>query len=311
MKAAAVFLTLALSLGVPTSQSNGQATLNEAIAGGYVQTNQPTSAPGGAAGPTVGQANAPVGQTTPPLDQAGPPGGQGEPQPGAPAGPVTVTRVKVSISAYREILEVIQPYLLNSLQEQGDIELAQDDAEWSIEVVTTPIVDDEKNVTALGLSIVIQQHWPHAQMMGALEQACRYFVQTGYLRGQPLQREMERLIHGTQIVPKPKGLAVVAKHRMAIVTPENLAQACQDIVKTFREERAKAQAQPSGSVAESSERITGPVAARNPGGPFGDAPQSPAGPRQRDTEGHALARAVLRPDLPASLGHDALNDAEP
>lgn len=255
MKAAAVFLTLSLSLGVPTSQSNGQATLNEAIAGGYVQTNQPASPQGGAPGPSVGQANAPVGQ-------AGPSGGQVEPQPSAPPAPVTVTRVKVSISAYPEILEVIQPYLLEPLQEQGDIQLAQDDAEWTIEVVTTPLVDDEQNVTAVGLSFVIQRRWPHAQMMGALEQACRYFLQTGYLRGQQLERDMYRLIRGTQIVPKPEGLAVVAKHRMAIVRPENLAGACRDVVRTFREERAKAQGQPSDAATLSSQRITGPAVAR-------------------------------------------------
>jgi hypothetical protein len=49
---------------------------------------------------------------------------------------------------------------------------------------------------------------------------------------------------------------------MAIVRPENLAGACRDVVRTFREERAKAQGQPSDAATLSSQRITGPAVAR-------------------------------------------------
>jgi hypothetical protein len=74
-------------------------------------------------------------------------------------------------------------------------------------------------------------------MLEALAQACRYFVATGYLRDQPLEYHMNRLLRGVTALPQSDELVVVSKHKMCVILPDKLPQACFDIVTALEKER--------------------------------------------------------------------------
>jgi hypothetical protein len=244
MKTAAVILTGILTAGV-FAQGYNQTGMNQAVAAGIAQPEQP-----------AGQAESAASPTPPSV-------GLGKPPTNPPAEPMTATRVKVNLSGNPEILEALRPALTAPFHALGDVQIVQDDPDWTIEIITTPLIDENQKLAAVGLSFVIQQHWPHNKMMLALAQACRYFLATGYLRGQELEYEMARLLRGTQVVPKPEGLAVVFKHRMAVVTPDKLGAACQDIVNTFNQQRVQAEAQYSNATDQPSTGIADAQVARN------------------------------------------------
>ena len=160
--------------------------------------------------------------------------------PDASAPPVDnrpVVKVKVAVSAAEEIAGKIQEYIAVQFQSLGDVRLVADDPDWSIEVVTTQLQDADGTLRALGLSFVIQRHGPHLAMLEALAQACRYFVATGYLRDQPLEYHMKRLLRGVTALPQSNDLVMVSKHKMCVILPDKLPQACYDIVTALEKER--------------------------------------------------------------------------
>jgi hypothetical protein len=168
-----------------------------------------------------------------------------------PASSQPAVKVKVTVSAAEEIARQIQEYIAVQFQSLGDVQLVAEDPDWSIEVVTTQLQDGDGTLRALGLSFVIQRHGPHVAMLEALAQACRYFVATGYLRDQPLEYHMQRLLRGVTALPLSNDLVVVSKHKMCVILPDKLPQACYDIVSALEEERfdrtagSKSQRKPS------------------------------------------------------------------
>ena len=145
--------------------------------------------------------------------------------------------VTVKVSAHEDVRAPICEYLATGLRSLGDVQLVQEDPDWTIEVITTRLEDPNGALQAVGLSFVVEQHGPHMMMLEALAQACRYFIETGYLRCQRLDHDMRRLLEGVAVLPKPKRLSLVAKHRMTVVTPDRLPQACREIVTCFDAQR--------------------------------------------------------------------------
>jgi hypothetical protein len=154
-------------------------------------------------------------------------------------GPVQVAppaRVKLDISAQEDIKSLIQRAVGAELQSRG-VQVVEGDADWTIGVVTTRLGGADGTTVAVGLSYIIEQHGIHMRMMLALAQACRYFLSTGLLRDAPLEKDMQMLLRGVEVIPKPESLSVVSQHRMCVVTPDRLPQVCHDVVTAFDAER--------------------------------------------------------------------------
>ncbi len=166
----------------------------------------------------------------------------GTPAPAGPGGtavapPPAPAKIKLDISARDELKDAIRQQLTTELQTRGPVQFVENDADWTLGVVTTELTDAKGTTVAMGLSFIVERHGVHAQMLRALAQACRYFLATGLLKDAPLERDMQLLLQGVKELPEPQGLAVVSQHKMCVITPDRLAQACHDMVVVFDTER--------------------------------------------------------------------------
>lgn len=155
----------------------------------------------------------------------------------AVAAPPVPAKIKLDISARDELKGAIRQHLATELQAQGPVQFVENDAEWTLGVVTTELADAKGTTVALGLSFIVERHGVHTKMLQALAQACRYFIATGLLKDAPLERDMRLLLRGVEVLPDPEGLAVVSQHKMCVITPDRLPQACRDMVVVFDAER--------------------------------------------------------------------------
>jgi len=162
----------------------------------------------------------------------------GTPAPAGPAGPAnapqaTPAKVKLDISAGDQLKASIRQLLSTELQARSPVQLVDSDADWTIAVVTTELKNADGETAAMGLSFIVEQHGVHMKMMLALAQACRYFIATGLLKDAPLEADMQLLLQGVEAIPKPESLAVVSQHKMCVITPDQLPQACRDVIVGF------------------------------------------------------------------------------
>jgi hypothetical protein len=171
-----------------------------------------------------------------------------------------VVKVKVNVSASEEIQSQIQEYLAVQFDSLGDVQMVQENPDWTIGIVTTKLTDSSGAMRALGISFVIQQHGPHMQMLQALAQACRYFVSSGLMRDQALEYQMKRLLMGVSVLSEGNDLVVVTKHQMSVILPDKLPQACFDIVSALEKERF-AETESAGAAAQSVSNDPGPTGA--------------------------------------------------
>jgi hypothetical protein len=148
-----------------------------------------------------------------------------------------LVKVKVAVSAPAEIKDQIQQYIEVQLRSLGDVQVVEAAPDWTLQIVTTQLTDANGTLQALGLSFLIEQHGPHMEMLQALAQACRYFVATGRIQDPSLEDHMKRLIMGTEALPKADDLVTVRKHKMSVILPDKLPQACYDIVSALEAER--------------------------------------------------------------------------
>ncbi|RPJ39074.1 MAG: hypothetical protein EHM35_03190 [Planctomycetaceae bacterium] len=165
----------------------------------------------------------------------------GTPAPGdtggmAVAAPPAAARIKLDISAREELKNAIRQHLTMELQAQQPVQFVESDPDWTLGVVTTELTDANGATVAVGLSFIVEQHGIHATMLKALAQACRYFLATGLLKDAPLERDMQLLLRGAEVLPEPEGLAVVSQHKMCVITPDRVPQACSDMVAAFSAE---------------------------------------------------------------------------
>jgi hypothetical protein len=152
----------------------------------------------------------------------------------APPGPA---KIKLDISARDEIKGAIRQHLATELQARGPVQFVDNDPDWTLGVVTTELTDANGAMVAVGLSFIVERHGIHTKMLLALAQACRYFIATGLLKDAPLERDMRLLLRGAEALPKPEHLAVVSQHKLCVITPDRLPQACHDMVAAFDAER--------------------------------------------------------------------------
>jgi len=162
----------------------------------------------------------------------------GTPAPAGQAGPAntpqaTPAKVKLDISASDELKAAIRQSLATELQSRSPVQLVDSDADWTIAVVTTELKNADGETAAMGLSFLVEQHGIHMKMMLALAQACRYFIATGLMKDAPLEADMRLLLQGVDAIPKPESLAVVSQHKMCVITPDQLPQACRDVIVGF------------------------------------------------------------------------------
>jgi len=162
----------------------------------------------------------------------------GTPAPAGPAGPANApqaapAKIKLDISARDELKASIRQLLSTELQSRSPVQLVDSDADWTIAVVTTELKNADGETAAMGLSFLVEQHGIHMKMMLALAQACRYFIATGLMKDAPLEADMRLLLQGVDAIPKPESLAVVSQHKMCVITPNQLPQACRDMIAGF------------------------------------------------------------------------------
>lgn len=184
----------------------------------------------------------------------------GNPAPAEPIGPANApqaapAKVKLDITAREELKAVIQELISKELQSGGAVQIVDKDADWTFSVATTELKDAKGATAAVGLSMVVEQHGLHMKMLLALAQACRYFIATGLMKDAPLESDMRMLLNGVEAMPKPDSLAMVSQHKMCIIAPTQLAQACHEMVGAFDAQRL-------GTVAgtESAAKPSAPVA---------------------------------------------------
>ena len=137
----------------------------------------------------------------------------------AVAAPPAAARIKLDISAREELKGAIRQHLTMELQAQQPVQFVESDPDWTLGVVTTELTDANGATVAVGLSFIVERHGIHAKMLKALAQACRYFLATGLLKDAPLERDMQLLLRGAEVLPEPEGLAVVSQHKMCVITP--------------------------------------------------------------------------------------------
>ncbi|MBN2129480.1 MAG: hypothetical protein JW741_08285 [Sedimentisphaerales bacterium] len=163
--------------------------------------------------------------------------GQDAVAPAQPADYRPVVKVKITVSAAEEIKSQIQEYMAVQFESLGDVQMVQDNPDWTIGIVTTKLTDSSGTMRALGISFLIQQHGPHMQMLQALAQACRYFVASGRMSDQALEYQMKRLLMGVSVLSEGDDLVIVTKHQMSVILPDKLPQACFDIVSALEKAR--------------------------------------------------------------------------
>jgi hypothetical protein len=166
----------------------------------------------------------------------------GNPAPAGPVGPVNApqaapAKIKLDITARDELKAVILELLTKELQSGGPVQIVDKDADWTVSVATTELKDAKGTTAAVGLSMVVEQHGIHMKMLLALAQACRYFIATGLMKDAPLESDMRMLLNGVEAMPKPESLATVSQHKMCIIAPNQLAQACHEMIAAFDAQR--------------------------------------------------------------------------
>lgn len=162
--------------------------------------------------------------------------------PGTTPGPVVAepqapAKVKLDIRARDELKGKILQCITTELQLRPEVQVVENDADWTLEIVTMELADASGATAGVGLSFIVERHGLHTKMLLALAQACRYFIATGLMQDAPLERDMKMLLHGVDVLPKPETLAVVSQHRLCVITPDKLPQACHDVVALFNAER--------------------------------------------------------------------------
>ena len=147
---------------------------------------------------------------------------------------VFARRVKIEVVAPEQLKTDIYRNMAQAFQSIPNVQLVQENPDWTIEIVTLTLQDEEGNPTAVGLSVVILEHGPQLDMLLTLSKAWRYVVDAGLLqKDQPLEVGIRELLIGVEGLPKKESLTVMSQHRMCLIPVQKLGAACQDTVKNF------------------------------------------------------------------------------
>jgi hypothetical protein len=148
--------------------------------------------------------------------------------------PAFVAKIKLDIDTHDQIQQAIFNAIAERLRAVPGVQLVQVDPQWTIEIITTVVQDDQGGLAAVGLSEVVVEHGPHMKMLQTFAQAWRYLIMAGILqKDQPLDQGLKQLVAMVETLPQSTDLTTVSAHRMCVVAPDQLARACGDIVNDF------------------------------------------------------------------------------
>lgn len=146
----------------------------------------------------------------------------------------SVHKVKIEVVAQEQLKNDICRNMAQAFQSVPEVRLVDEDPDWTIEIVTLTLQDEEGNPTAIGLSVIVLEHGPQMNMLLTLAKAWRYVVNAGLLeKDQPLEVGMRELLIGVEGLPKSDSLTVLSQHRMCLIPVQKLGAACQDAVVNF------------------------------------------------------------------------------
>ncbi len=142
--------------------------------------------------------------------------------------------VRLDVSAPDPLAGAIRQLMAQALQPYGAVRLVEERPQWTIKIVTQSLLDDEGNMMAVGLSVVVLEHGQQMDMLMTLAQAWRYIINAGLLqRDQPLEVGMRQLMAAVERLPRTNDLTVLSQHLMCVIPTEKLGDACRDIAVDF------------------------------------------------------------------------------
>ena len=146
----------------------------------------------------------------------------------------SVARVKVEITGPENLRAAMQGYMTEGFASFDGVQLVNRQPRWTIKIVTVTAQDNEGNMTAVGLSVVVLAHGPQMDMLRTLAQAWHYILKAGLLqKDQPLEVGMRQLVTGIDKLPGDEDLTVLSQHRMCLIPVAKLGEACHDVVTDF------------------------------------------------------------------------------
>jgi len=149
-----------------------------------------------------------------------------------PAGPVH--KVNINVVAQDQLKKDITLNVGQALETLANVRFVQEDPDWTIEIVTLTLQDQEGNPTAVALSVVVLEHGQQMKMLRTLAKAWRYVINAGLLeRDQPLEVGMRELLTAIEELPETEPLTVVSQHRMCLIPVQKLGAACHDTAVDF------------------------------------------------------------------------------
>lgn len=152
----------------------------------------------------------------------------------APAESGRMVSVRLEINATEQLADAIRQLMVRELQGCQGVQVVENSPQWTIKIVTQSLLDDEGNMMAVGLSVVVVKHGPQMHMLLTLAQAWRYILNAGLLqRDQPLEVGMRQLVAAIEQLPKTDELTALSQHLMCVIPTDKLGIACRDIVADF------------------------------------------------------------------------------
>lgn len=150
----------------------------------------------------------------------------------APAPPTAA--VRIDIKATEQLAAAIRQHMARELQAYPGVQVVDSQPQWTVKIVTQSLLDDEGNMMAVGLSVVVLRHGAQMNMLLTLARAWRYIINAGILqKDQPLEVGMRQLMAAIEQLPRTDELTTLSQHVMCVIPTEKLGQACRDIAADF------------------------------------------------------------------------------
>lgn len=145
-----------------------------------------------------------------------------------------VHKVNINVVAQEQLKKDITLNVGQALETLANVRFAKENPDWTIEIVTLTLQDQEGNPTAVALSVVVLEHGQQMKMLRTLAKAWRYVINAGLLeRDQPLEVGMRELLTAIEELPEEEPLTVVSQHRMCLIPVQKLGAACHDTAVDF------------------------------------------------------------------------------
>ena len=142
--------------------------------------------------------------------------------------------VRLDVGAPEQLAGAIRQLMTQAFGPYEGVRLVEQNPQWTIKIVTQSLLDDEGQMMAVGLSVVVLEHGQQMDMLMTLARAWRYIINAGLLeRDQPLEVGMRQLMAAVERLPRTADLTVLSQHLMCVIPAERLGDACRDIAGDF------------------------------------------------------------------------------